>query len=245
MPTTTDIEVPFLEWEDFKRQFNWRQGEHVTLIGHTGSGKTELLIRLLPLRKHVVVLGTKGEDETLQQLERSGYKKVSNWNQIPMTDRGPVYSHIIVWPEIEGIDTVQRKILRNIFLQVMSSVYRAGAWCLAIDEIYVMADLLGLDGELKFLLQNTRSSRISIIGGTQRSAFIPLAFYQSSTHLFFWKENDDVNLKRISEISGHMDKRALMRIVKGLKGAEYEGDSRETLYVNTRTNKIIKTMVEL
>jgi energy-coupling factor transporter ATP-binding protein EcfA2 len=237
--------VENLTWDEFKRAFKWRQGEHVTLIGHTGSGKTELLIRLLGNRRRVVVFGTKNRDETLQQLMTAGYRRIKSWRQMPSTDKGPIYRHVVLWPDNHGIEATDRAKLRAIFVNAMSAIYRSGGYCLAIDEISVMTGLLGLDGELKFMLQDSRSGGISIIGGTQRPAFVPLAFYQSATHLFFWKENDERNLARISEISGHVNKRKIRELVQSLLGAENENAPRETLYVNTRTGQLIKFRVEL
>lgn len=250
MAERPELDVPFLDWNEFKRQFKWRQSEHITLIGHTGSGKTETLIRLLGLgtRKRIVVFGTKGKDSTMDQLLKSGYKRIKSWADMPTTDSGPVYPHVILWPDIRGIEPADLAKIRNTFLNAMSHIYREGGWCLAVDEISFMSDrdMLALDGQLKFMLQQGRSSGISIIGGTQRPAWIPLAFYQSATHLFFWRENDAVNLKRIGEISGNVDKRAIMSLVQNLKGPSHEKDpERETLYVNTRTGKLIKTMVKL
>src|SRR5690349_6421632 len=70
--------APPVSWDDFYGYFgaNWRQGEHVGLIGPTGSGKTTLAMWLLPLRKYVVVLGTKPRDKTLDELAARGYYKM-------------------------------------------------------------------------------------------------------------------------------------------------------------------------
>lgn len=233
-----NTDVPSVSWSDFKRQFQWQQGEHVTLIGHTGSGKTETLIRLLPYRKYVAVFGTKGRDKTMDQLTRAGYLRLKQWT-------GDLSNHVVLWPEISGIGPESRKYLRRVFLEAMNSIYNAGGWCLAIDEISFFSDMLGLEGELRFMLQQGRSSGISIIGGTQRPYYIPLSFYSQATHLFFWHESDRRNLERIGEISGHVDNRRIVREVQKLKGPKFEGDTRETLYVNTRTGQILKTMVEL
>lgn len=235
-----------MDWKTFKSKgFQWRQGEHVTLLGFTGSGKTEALIRMLGVRSNVVVFGTKRKDSTLDQLLKSGYKRIKSWDQMPMTDKGPVFHNVILWPEVHGLNPEDIAKLRTTFLNAMSHMYRAGGYCMAIDEISVLASDLRLDGQLKFLLQQSRSGGISVIGGTQRPKFIPLAFYQSSTHLFIWKESDRNNLERLAEIAGNVDRRAIMRIVQELKGPSFEKDTRETLYVNTRTGKLIKTMVEL
>lgn len=250
------LNIEELTWSEFKHAFKWNQGEHVTLIGHTGSGKTELLLRLLPRRSNIVVFGTKGRDETMDQLltnppgsvtkrEREGYKRIKSWASMPQTDIGYVHKRVILWPDITGIEAEDRQRLKAVFLNAMSSIYRAGGWCLAVDEISFMSDMLRLDGELKFMLQQGRSSGMSLIGGTQRPAYIPLAFYQSATHLFLWRENDTTNLKRLAEISGHVNKRAIIRAVQELKGPSEDDPTRETLYVNTRTGQVIKTIVEL
>src|SRR3954471_22907642 len=58
----------FVPWHDFASSFTFKQGEHCTLVGTTGSGKTTLARELLlPQRDYVVVLGTKAEDDSLYE----------------------------------------------------------------------------------------------------------------------------------------------------------------------------------
>src|ERR1035437_998741 len=40
----------------------WKQGEHVIVIGDTGTGKTYLESKILPIRQHVILLRTKPDD---------------------------------------------------------------------------------------------------------------------------------------------------------------------------------------
>ena len=56
---------PFVRFDRFMADWRWKQGEHVTTIGPTGSGKTVLNRELLRRRDFVVVLGVKNRDKEL------------------------------------------------------------------------------------------------------------------------------------------------------------------------------------
>src|SRR5437660_38183 len=62
-------------WREFFTWFRrtWRQGEHVSLIGPTGSGKTTLGIHLIALRPYVTAFAVKPQDDTMHKLLRAGY----------------------------------------------------------------------------------------------------------------------------------------------------------------------------
>ncbi|MGY5107128.1 hypothetical protein, partial [Streptomyces sp. 900105245] len=82
--TTTDYGdiagVPLVPWESFVPRFRWRQGEHVALIGPTGSGKTHAAFWLLPMRDYVCILATKPKDESLDRFgKKNGYRKLKEW----------------------------------------------------------------------------------------------------------------------------------------------------------------------
>lgn len=106
-------ETPTFLWEDFIEQFKWNQGEHVSLIGPTGYGKTTLAKHLvlaspprgtirpetthvfwkrrfghpkeLPEapRPYVTVLATKPKDETLEIFKQHGFVVMRRWNEAP------------------------------------------------------------------------------------------------------------------------------------------------------------------
>src|ERR1700727_3046512 len=59
--------------EDVKLGPPWQPGEHMALDGPTGEGKTTHAVGILGLRKYVLALDPKGEDETLSA---SGYQRV-------------------------------------------------------------------------------------------------------------------------------------------------------------------------
>lgn len=190
--------TPVVPWSDFYPWFreNWYQGEHVTLIGPTGWGKTTVLKKILTVRSYPVVFGVKGKDSTMEELIRDlRLTKMETW-QPDVADR------ICLWPNIRGAGKNHRRQQREVFAQAIDSIFRMGAWCPVFDEVVYLAETLGLDDELKFLLNQGRSADISVVAATQRPAFIPLAFYDMATHLFLWKFQDIRNVQRVAELTG-------------------------------------------
>lgn len=223
---------PTWPWPEFLRWFlcNWNQGEHVTMIGTTGCGKTTTAREFLPLRSHVVAFGVKGRDDTMEEFLRDGYLRIRRWDGAAYAD------YVVLWPEILGsgdVDAVQRPIFR----QAMDSIFAQGGWCVFLDEVVYLAETLRLERELKFLLNQGRSSGISIVAATQRPAFIPLAFYDQATHLFIWKDNDRRNIARLAELTGLAREQVQQEIPTLAR--------RELLYVNKDTGFRVRTTVEV
>jgi hypothetical protein len=74
---------------------------------------------------------------------------------------------------------------------------------------------------------------ISLVVATQRPAFVPLEVYDQSQHLFFWRDNDERNLKRISGISW-LNAAYVQALVASL-------ERHEVLYINTPTGLMYRT----
>lgn len=222
---------PVVPWGDFKRFFaaNWEQGQHVMMVGTTGSGKTTVAKQFLPLRSYVVVFGVKSRDDTLDDLMRKGYRRVKEW----YGDMHHIGRRIVLWPEVKGARHAVTQ--RQVFEDAMDSIYRSGGWCLFLDEVSYLSDTLSMDTQLKFMLNQGRSAGISIVAATQRPAWIPVAFYDQSTHLFLWKDNDHKNIKRMSELAGSASK-VVFSEVASLK-------KREVLYLNKDTGYRCRTEV--
>lgn len=190
--------TPVVPWHDFYPWFleNWNQGEHVTLIGPTGWGKTTVLKKILVIRSYPVVFGVKGRDKTMEEMIHDlRLTKMETW-------KPDVADRICLWPNIRGAGKNHRRTQREVFAQAIDSIFRMGAWCPVFDEVVYLAETLGLDDELKFLLNQGRSADISVVAATQRPAFIPLAFYDMATHLFLWKFQDIRNVQRVAELTG-------------------------------------------
>lgn len=221
-------EAPRIPWDVFLRQaFVWKAGEHVGMIGPTGQGKTTTLVNILPLKPYVVVFGTKPRDSTMNNLELNGYLKLERWKSLD-PER---YPRRVLWPEATKLDSVslQRKVFRDAF----SKIYREGGWTVALDETWYIINTLKLEHAVKMFLLQARSLGVSLVAATQRPAYVPLEIYDQSTHLFFWRDNDERNLSRISGLS--VQSSGLIRsIVSSL-------DAHQFLYVNTRTGSMVRT----
>jgi hypothetical protein len=173
--------VPVVSWEEFKRTFRWFQGEHVLLLGTTGSGKTTLAVEVVGRRDHVIAFGTKGRDTTMQKLVSRGWERYYE---------PPVHAnvtHAVMWPDITKVDDPEDVIpmQHEVFRKTIALIYQQGGWCAFMDELSYITDDLNLDKRVKILYGQGRSMGISILAGTQRPRFIPVLAYDQSTHIFF------------------------------------------------------------
>lgn len=222
-----DVKVGELEWSTFLRRFDWRQGEHVSLIGSTGTGKTTLAVQLLHRRNFVAAIGTKPEDETLQTLRRQGYRLV---DELPSQGRPP---RVIVWPRSRTINRAPKKAQAETIRRTLDTAYGAGSWCVFVDELSYVSRSLGLAPELTDLWQQGRAVGVSLIGCTQRPRWVPLDAYSAATHLFLWRANDVDDIRRLSNLNG-ADTAAVRAIVPQL-------ERYDVLYVNTRDGELCIT----
>jgi ABC-type dipeptide/oligopeptide/nickel transport system ATPase component len=177
---------------DDGRPIHWKQGEHVAVVGDTGTGKTYLMARLAQLRSHVVVLRTKPDD-----IKFPGFvprRAATALNNIH-TER------LLLTPDYhrqayEGWWTLE-------------NVWQHGGWCVMIDELWYAEHELKLQQSVNRLLTQGRSKAITVVVGMQRPAQVSRFALSQVTHLFTFR-TEGRDTKTIAEattprIAAHID----------------------------------------
>lgn len=228
MTITEQVRIPSLPFDSFLKQFKWKQGEHVSFIGPTGSGKTTLSLGLMNRRTYCCVIGTKPADKVLQRFAKDeDYRIIKEFPQHRID--GGEWDRLLLWPRLKAFKDLGRQ--RQAIGHGLQTMFVQRNWAINVDEVSYLANDLRLDKELRLIWQQGRSIGLSLLAGTQRPAFVPLLIYDQATHLFFWRDNDEANLRRIGGI-GYLNAREIREAVARLPKHVF-------LYINTRDGKMM------
>jgi hypothetical protein len=121
-----------------------------------------------------------------------------------------------------------------VFGRALAEIYRAGGWCVVLDETRYITDFLKLARHVELLWLQGRSLNVSMVAAAQRPRHLPLAAYSQASHLYLWNVRDRADVKRLSEISGQADIRRIQAEVQGLS-------KHEALYVNATMGDTYRT----
>ena len=239
MPVATSLDVPVLSWPEFQDEFVWYQGEHVTGIGPTKSGKTTLFRELMRTarreRTHPwqVVTATKRRDEILDTFGPDGFVKMPSWQ----VHDAEVFSKVMLAPPLPSArrKDVQAEAIR----EALTSVYQQGGWLVLLDELKHIADYLKLKPEVELLLHQGRSAGITVVSAVQRPRHVPLMAYDQADHIFMWESRDSRIRERLAEIGGKVDPD---QIEFGLARLPTR---HSFLYIHPSTGKVVQSEVEL
>lgn len=224
--------VPVVPWHVFLAEhFRWEPGEHVSCIGPTGCGKSTLQYGLLQQRNYVTVLGTKPKDPTLQRLiTEQGYRRYKRFGEVPPCRAGRP-NRALLWPAFTGPESFG--VQQAVFADALGRMFKEGGWTVCADEVWYICRRLGLTDWLETYWTQARSLDLSLLGGTQRPAHVPLFMYDAATHLFLWRDNDETNLRRVAGIGGLSGD--VIRATVAALPRHY------ALYLNTRDGRMVVT----
>lgn len=153
----------------------WRQGEHIAVIGQNGSGKTYLLSKLLPLRSYVIVIRTKADD-----IKFPGFRRIKSIDGITAT-----HARYLLDPPYER--------QRLEVARCLETAWRQGGWTVAVDELYYVGQRLKQEAAVERLLTQGRSLHVSTVIGVQRPSRVSRFAVSEPNHVFAFRlEGRDV-----------------------------------------------------
>lgn len=225
---------PFVRFDRFMEQWTWRQGEHLTTIGPTGSGKTVLNRELLKRRDFVVVLGVKNRDPELYgAFEREGYKLERSFDPVPPEEAAQ--AKVLFVPQTHLHGTEARAYKGKRFRQVLNDVYDVGFWAVYADDIQYMTDKLRLTAEFEELWQLGRSEGVTVVASSQEPVDIPVMAYGMASHLFLFRNDDIYRARRMAELTG-VNREVAQETILQLPKHEF-------LYINRESRQMLRSRV--
>jgi hypothetical protein len=204
-PTEDESEVLAVNWETFLRWFGnaWREGDHVSLIGPTNSGKTTVGVQICQLRPWVIAIDIKGDDETLG---KSGWARVTKW---PLP--GKVYDRmaqgedfrVILGDRARGSEAMARR--RMLARRALEDIWKNGGWTVLVDDLQLLTDTRK-SGNLSLMVEDflvaARDAKVSIVSLQQAPRRVPRAASDQSSWLIAYVTRDTDIVNRLAEMAG-------------------------------------------
>ncbi len=210
--------------------FQYDAGQHLTVIGRTGSGKSvlgfQLTEKVMSPSLPAIVLAGKPKDKTISGFqERNDLPIVRSWPPpiVKSVWQKAANDHPagwVLWPK-HSFDVERDNF--NIAVQFKRAIddsYRRGNRILVADEIVEIQNDFRLKQEVKAVWARGRSMGTGLWSFTQRPAWVDPLAYNSAEHLFLAYEPDQVNRKRFGDIGG-IDPKLVTKLVMKLKKFEF------------------------
>jgi energy-coupling factor transporter ATP-binding protein EcfA2 len=203
---TTTAVTQFTREEFLARRWAYRAGQHVTILGPNGMGKTTLGFQLLAHTARpklpAIVLAMKPRDNTMSDWTKAlKFRRTRSWPPvtIPWNANPPGYT---LWPRHTFDPDIDDALLRAEFRRAMMQSYKKGNRIVFVDELFGVTDELGLTKEAITLWSRGRSMGAGLWGGTQKPSHVPLWAYNQAQHLFLSYDPDKRSRDRFAEIGG-------------------------------------------
>jgi hypothetical protein len=196
----------------------WRPGGHWALIGPTGEGKSTMAVGLLELRKWVLSLDPKGEDETL---ESSGYQRLLTmppprdrlaavgkkpregtdewiWDQV---DKGLPVGLIAGF---EAMTDEEDAALHALMKDAVTWCRRTRGWTLYVDEFELLSSqrMFRLGPDIERMLITARRAGTSVVTSFQAAAWVSKHATRQASFTSLWPTRDRQMIKNVAEAMG-------------------------------------------
>lgn len=206
----------------------WSPGEHMALIGPTGEGKTTHAVGILGLRKWVLALDPKGEDETLSA---SGYTRVrdlpkegmarfrgkdqAEWRKIHKAIEDGLEARVLVGggSRTDAEDLRLQQLMRD----AIGYSRHSGGWTLYVDEFELLSSqrMFRLGPNIERMLITARRDKTSVITSFQAAAWVSKHATRQARRAVLWPTGDRDMIDAVAASMGR-DKHAIREAIDEL-----------------------------
>lgn len=220
-----------LDREDFlENYFDYKTGQHLSIIGETGNGKTYLANQLLATavnpERPGLIMQMKRTDDTIkkfrEQMKNAGqdWRLTRTWPPMPsMWNPGKPDGYVLA-PRHTMDPDIDEAHHADVFRAAILDSYKKGKRIIFADEAYSLDDELGLGRYLITVWTKGRSEGCGLWAATQKPTHVPLWMYSQASHLFLDYPSDKRARDRYREIGG-MDPEVIERAVWQASEEEY------------------------
>lgn len=226
--------------------FDYQPGEHLNIIGPTGTGKTHLISQLLGSVKsdypslETTWLVPKPDDPPMYPIAgKLDFRITDDWPPRKKFFESPSKHHML-WPKhIIDDDAANKVHLRSVFGKSFDHHYVSHGNILIADDTYLLGCIYDMNEKLDRHWIAGRSggsglwSALQKPSGTKGKSVSSFA-YDAPTHMFFGRDNDDRNLDRIGELGiSTISPDDTRNLVRSLKVYRINGNNiSELLYIH-------------
>lgn len=183
----------------------WAPGQHMALIGPTGCAKTTHEVGVLGLRRYVLALDPKGEDDTLgqsgyirvKQLPRAGWRSLigedqKTWRAVQRGIDEGREARVIVGG---GARTDEEDIaLQSLMREALVYSRHAGGWTLSVDEFELVSSqrMFKLGPLVERMLITARRDKTSVVTCFQAPAWVSKHATRQARLAVVWPQDRDM-----------------------------------------------------
>ena len=238
--TTAPLQLaPRITWATLHSRLSrdWEAGEHVTLVGPTGSGKTHLAIELLEMCRYRLVLATKRQDPLVRGLAAKGYKITGDLKDIQWDglQREPIQKKVVFWPQFPEKMAVRDRLAAQASAigKAIDWADKTGGWAVLVDETMWLHKNLRLEKELEQMWFQGRTQGLSVLANSQRPSHVPRLAWSMASYIFIWQTQDKRDLESLRDISSGFPKDLIDDSVRRL-----DWHAHEALFIDTRRREM-------
>jgi hypothetical protein len=196
----------------------WKPGGHWALIGPTGEGKSTFAVGILGLRKWVLSLDPKGEDETL---ESSGYQRLTTMppphDRLAAMGRKPREgTDEWIWDRVakglsvgliagfEAMTDEEDAALHALMKDSVIWCRRTRGWTLYVDEFELLSSqrMFRLGPDIERMLITARRAGTSVVTSFQAAAWVSKHATRQASFTSLWPTRDRQMIKNVAEAMG-------------------------------------------